>query len=166
MLSVDHLGTLPHVPPSVGVRQTVVVAGVGEGDSTVGSLAARQSEGRVGETLHTSGHHHTAVAQAELCSGEADGLETTGADLVDGGAGRADLQPRPQGCLTCRGLAQPGLRRISVKWEDGEGSGSYLDDAAHEHLLDHTGINIGNIQARLDSSAAQLCSFEFLTLSH
>ena len=81
MLSVDHLGTLPHVPPSVGVRQTVVVAGVGEGDSTVGSLAASQSEGRVGETLHPPGHHHSAVSQAQLGSGETHCLETTGADL-------------------------------------------------------------------------------------
>ena len=81
MLPVDHLGTLPHVPPSVGVRQTVVVAGVGEGDSTVGSLAARQSEGRVGETLHPPRHHDTPVTQAQLRRGQADGLETTGADL-------------------------------------------------------------------------------------
>ena len=81
MLSVAHLGTLPHVPPSVGVRQTVLVTGVGEGDSTVGSLAARQSEGRVGETLHPPGHHHSAVTQTQLGSGETDCLETTGADL-------------------------------------------------------------------------------------
>ena len=166
MLSVAHLGTLPHVPPGVGVSQAVLVTGVGQGDSTVGSLAASQSEGRVGETLHAPGHHHTAVAQTQLGSGETDCLETTGTDLVNGGAGRPHLQPRTQGCLACRGLAQAGLRRISVRLEDQDLCGSYLDDAAHEHLLNFTGINIGNVQARLDSGAAQLCSFEFLTLSH
>ena len=81
MLPADHLGTLPHVPPSVGVRQTVVVAGVGEGEPAVGCLAASQSEGGVGETLHPPGHHDSAVTQAELGSGQTDCLETTGADL-------------------------------------------------------------------------------------
>ena len=42
----------------------------------------------------------------------------------------------------------------------------YLDDASHEHLLHYTGLNIANIQARLDSGTAQLGSAEFLMLSH
>ena len=42
----------------------------------------------------------------------------------------------------------------------------YLDDAPHQHLLHYTGVHIANIQAGLDSGAAQLGSTEFLTLSH
>ena len=40
----------------------------------------------------------------------------------------------------------------------------YLDDASHHHLLHNAGVNIGNIQARLDGGAAQSGSTEFLTL--
>ena len=128
------------MPPSVGVSQTVVVAGVGEREPTVGSLAASQGEGRVGETLHPPGHHDTPVTQAELGSGQTHCLQSTGADLgsvvtaaqsgrvlphlVDGGTGRPSLQPRPQGCLASRGLAQPGLGTISVKLNQSEVCGS------------------------------------------
>ena len=105
LLQVGHLCTPPHVPPAVGVSQPVMVTGVRQRQPSVGSLAAGQSEGRVGEALHAPGHHDCPVAQAELGSGQADCLQPTGADLVDGGAGRAALQSRPQGCLASRGLA-------------------------------------------------------------
>ena len=121
MLSVGHLCTPPHVPPGVGVSQPVVVTGVRQRQPSVGSLAAGESEGRVGETLHTSGHHDGPVAQTELGRGQADCLEAAGTDLVDCGAGRAVLQASPQGGLAGRGLAQPGLGRSQSDWSGPSG---------------------------------------------
>ena len=119
------------MPAAVGVSQAVLVAGVSQCHSPVRCLAAWQREGGVGETLHPPGNHDTPVTQAELGSGQTHCLQSTGADLgsvvtaaqsgrvlphlVDGGAGRPGLQPRPQGCLASRGLAQSGLGRVSVK---------------------------------------------------
>ena len=102
----SYLCTLSHVPPRVGVGQPVLVTSVGQAQPSVRGLAARESEGRVGQTLHPSRHHHVPVAQTELSRGEADRLEAAGTDLVDGGAGRAAGQTSAQSRLSCRSLTQ------------------------------------------------------------
>ena len=63
--------------------------------------------------------------------------------LLSSPAPRAAWRTRKD--LSVTGLDHEEVRFVSL----------YLDDASHKHLLHNTGINIGNIQARLNRSGAQ-----------
>ena len=158
------------MPAAVGVSQSVLVTGVGQTQTAVRSLTARESEGRVGETLHPSRHHHAPVSQTELRRGQAHRLEAAGADLVDGGGGRPSVEAGPESCLASWSLAQSGLHKsyqstlAGIETQNRFGSTCrhccfpflYLDHTSHEDLLDKTGTNIGFVKAGLYSGAAEL----------
>ena len=72
-----------------------MVTRVHQFDATVGRVTTWQREGRVGQTLHPARHHHTPLTQRQLTRSEAHGLQTTGTDLVNCGAGGRAGQSRP-----------------------------------------------------------------------
>ena len=75
----------------------------------------------------------------DALSGKDDGLETRGADFVDGGSIGASLEAGVQGYLTGRALADTGL-----------------DDVAKVDLLNNCGIDLLGLKCSLESNNSEL----------